>query len=52
VILHAAWAVLVDRALIRAERSRPGAPLREGAEVLIRYTGKQTSKAGRIFKAF
>jgi hypothetical protein len=24
----------------------------EGAEVLIRYTGKQTSKAGRIFKAF
>src|SRR5262252_5888336 len=23
-----------------------------GAEVLIRYTGKQTSKAGRIFKAF
>ncbi len=26
--------------------------VREGAEVLIRYTGKQTSKAGRIFKAF
>jgi hypothetical protein len=24
----------------------------EGAEVLIRYTGKQTSKAGRVFKAF
>jgi hypothetical protein len=26
--------------------------VREGAEVLIRYTGKQTSKAGRVFKAF
>src|SRR5207245_3855372 len=26
--------------------------VREGAEVLIRYTGRQTSKAGRIFKAF
>jgi hypothetical protein len=26
--------------------------VREGAQVLIRYTGKQTSKAGRIFKAF
>ena len=26
--------------------------VREGAEVLIRYTGKQTSKAGRMFKAF
>src|SRR5262245_38296153 len=26
--------------------------VREGAEVLIRYTGQQTSKAGRIFKAF
>src|SRR2546427_2992318 len=26
--------------------------VREGAEVLIRYTGKQTSNAGRIFKAF
>jgi hypothetical protein len=26
--------------------------IREGAEVLIRYTGKQTSKAGRVFKAF
>jgi hypothetical protein len=26
--------------------------VRDGAEVLIRYTGKQTSKAGRIFKAF
>jgi hypothetical protein len=24
----------------------------EGREVLIRYTGKQTSKAGRVFKAF
>ena len=24
----------------------------EGAEVLIRYTGKRTSKAGRVFKAF
>src|SRR5262245_11089768 len=24
--------------------------VREGAEVLIRYTGKQTSKAGRVFK--
>ncbi len=24
----------------------------EGAEVLIRYTGKQTSKSGRVFKAF
>ncbi len=26
--------------------------VREGAEILIRYTGKQTSKAGRLFKAF
>ena len=26
--------------------------VREGAEILIRYTGKQTSKAGRVFKAF
>ncbi len=26
--------------------------MREGAEVLIRYTGEQTSKAGRVFKAF
>ncbi len=26
--------------------------IREGAAVLIRYTGKQTSKAGRVFKAF
>src|SRR4029450_12932626 len=26
--------------------------VREGAEVIIRYTGKQASKAGRIFKAF
>ena len=26
--------------------------VREGAEVLIHYTGKQTSKAGRVFKAF
>ncbi len=26
--------------------------VREGAEVLIRYTGKQTSKAGRVFKHF
>jgi hypothetical protein len=26
--------------------------VREGAEVLIRYTGTQTSKAGRIFKGF
>ena len=26
--------------------------VREGAEVLIRYTGMQTSKAGRVFKAF
>jgi hypothetical protein len=26
--------------------------VRGGAEVLIRYTGKQTSKAGRVFKAF
>ncbi len=26
--------------------------VREGAEVLIRYTGTQTSKAGRTFKAF
>jgi hypothetical protein len=24
----------------------------EGEEVLIRYTGRQTSKAGRVFKAF
>ncbi len=26
--------------------------VREGGEVLIRYTGKQTSKAGRVFKSF
>ena len=26
--------------------------IREGADVLIRYTGKQTSKSGRIFKGF
>ena len=26
--------------------------VRDGAEVLIRYTGKQTSKSGRIFKGF
>src|SRR5262249_61043353 len=26
--------------------------VREGAEVLIRYTGRQTSKAGRVFKHF
>ena len=26
--------------------------VREGAEIMIRYTGKQTSKAGRVFKAF
>jgi hypothetical protein len=26
--------------------------VREGQEVLIRYTGKQTSNAGRVFKAF
>lgn len=26
--------------------------VRQGAEVLIRYTGKQTSKAGRLFKGF
>src|SRR5262245_1381424 len=26
--------------------------VREGAEVLIRYTGNQTSKAGRLFKGF
>ena len=26
--------------------------VREGAEVLVRYTGKQTSKAGRVFKSF
>jgi len=26
--------------------------VREGAEVLIRYTGTQTSKSGRIFKGF
>src|SRR5437763_4919224 len=26
--------------------------VREGEEVLIRYTGRQTSKAGRVFKAF
>jgi hypothetical protein len=26
--------------------------VREGAAVLIRYTGKQTSKAGRVFKGF
>ena len=26
--------------------------VREGVEVLIRYTGKQTSKAGRVFKAY
>jgi hypothetical protein len=26
--------------------------VQEGQEVLIRYTGKQTSHAGRVFKAF
>jgi hypothetical protein len=26
--------------------------VQEGRDVLIRYTGKQTSKAGRVFKAF
>jgi hypothetical protein len=26
--------------------------VREGTEVLIRYTGRRTSKAGRVFKAF
>ena len=26
--------------------------VRVGAEVLVRYTGRQTSKAGRIFKGF
>jgi hypothetical protein len=26
--------------------------VREGTEVLIRYTGRQTSKGGRVFKAF
>src|SRR5215467_9876689 len=26
--------------------------VREGADVLIRYTGTQTSKAGRVFKGF
>jgi len=26
--------------------------VRVGAEVLVRYTGPQTSKAGRLFKAF
>jgi hypothetical protein len=26
--------------------------VREGSEVLIRYTGKQISKAGRVFKGF
>jgi len=26
--------------------------VRPGAEVLIRYTGRQTSRAGRLFKAF
>jgi hypothetical protein len=26
--------------------------VREGADVLIRYTGRQTSKSGRVFKAF
>ena len=26
--------------------------VQEGGHVLIRYTGKQTSKAGRVFKAF
>jgi hypothetical protein len=26
--------------------------VREGSEVLVRDTGKQTSKAGRIFKSF
>jgi len=26
--------------------------VREGGDVLIRYTGKQTSKAGRVFKHF
>ena len=37
--LHAA---LVDRLKL----------VREGAAVLIRYTGTQTSKAGRVFKGF
>jgi hypothetical protein len=37
--LHAA---LVDRLKL----------IREGADVLIRYTGTQTSKAGRVFKGF
>jgi hypothetical protein len=26
--------------------------VKEGAHVLIRYTGKQTSKSGRVFKGF
>jgi hypothetical protein len=26
--------------------------VKAGAQVLIRYTGKQTSKAGRVFKGF
>src|SRR5262245_43468758 len=26
--------------------------VREGAEVLVRYTGKQTAKSGRVFKGF
>jgi hypothetical protein len=26
--------------------------VREGADVLIRYTGRQTAKSGRVFKAF
>ena len=26
--------------------------IREGSEVLIRYTGKQTAKSGRVFKGF
>jgi hypothetical protein len=26
--------------------------VREGSDILIRYTGKQTSKAGRVFKGF
>jgi len=26
--------------------------VREGEEILIRYTGKQTSSSGRVFKAF
>jgi hypothetical protein len=26
--------------------------VRQGAEVLVRYTGKQTAKSGRVFKGF